>query len=68
MSKTKQATDVRDVILERMESKGQNLTWLSEITEIPYGTIISCLKRKLFSLNQDNLDKINKALETDYSL
>lgn len=68
MAKTKQLTDVRDVILHRMETKGQSLTWLSDTTGIPYGTIISCLKRKLFSLSQENLDKINTALETDYKL
>lgn len=66
MAKEKVLTDVRDVIMEKMTSEGRVLTWLSNTADIPYDTLNSCLKRKLFSLSQENLDKINKALGTTY--
>lgn len=68
MAKTKELTDVRDIILQRMSSEGRSLTWLSMATEISYNTLISCLKKKLFSLSEANLSKINKALGTDFKL
>ena len=66
MAKEKIATDVRDVIMEKMNNEGRVLTWLSETTKIPYDTLNSCLKRKLFSLSDENLAKINLALGTDF--
>ena len=60
MAKTKELTDIRDIILKRMSDEGRSLTWLADKTDISYNTIISCLKKKLFSLSQENLDKINK--------
>jgi len=68
MAKEKVLTDIRDVIMKQMKDEGRSLTWLSKKTEISYDTIYSCLVKKLFSLSQDNLDKVNEALETDYSL
>tara|TARA_R110000868_G_scaffold106444_3_gene291933 strand:- start:1827 stop:2036 length:210 start_codon:yes stop_codon:yes gene_type:complete len=66
MAKEKVIDDVRDVIMEKMNSEGRVLTWLSNTTEISYDTLNSCLKRKLFSLSQENLEKINKALGTSF--
>ena len=66
MAKEKILTDVRDVIMEKMNSEGRVLTWLSNTTGIPYDTLNSCLKRKLFSLNDENLVKINEALGTSF--
>lgn len=66
MAKLKE--DVRTSIMAKMKSEGRSLKWLSEKTEINYNTIHSCLVRKLFSVSQDNLDKINKALEADFLL
>ncbi len=68
MAKQKVLTDVRDLILAKMKDEGRLLTWLSKKTKIPYGTLEACLKRKMFSLSQANLDKINKALETDFTV
>jgi len=67
MPKEKVLTDVRDVIMDKMNSEGRVLTWLSETTKIPYDTLNSCLKRKLFSLSEENLGKINIALETNFT-
>lgn len=66
MSKEKVITDVRELIMNKMEEEGRTLVWLSERTEINYNTLHSCLKRKLFVLSLDNLDKINKALGTNF--
>ncbi len=66
MAKEKVIDDVRDVIMEKMNSEGRVLTWLSNTTKISYDTLNSCLKRKLFSLSQENLEKINKALGTSF--
>lgn len=68
MAKIKPPTDVRDIIMKKMNDEGRALTWLFKTTGIPYDTLYSCLKKKLFSLSQDNLDKINEALETELIL
>lgn len=66
MAKEKVLTDVRDIIMHKMNSEGRVLTWLQEKTKIPYDTLYSCLKKKLFSLSQENLSKINQALGTNF--
>jgi hypothetical protein len=60
--------DTRELIMNKMDSEGRTLQWLAGTTKINYNTLHSCIKRKLFSLNQENLDKINEALETDFTL
>jgi len=60
--------DVRDAIMRRMKDEGRNLTWLSKKADISYNTVFSCLRKKLFSLSQENLDKINEALGTDFNI
>lgn len=60
--------DVRVAIVRRMKSKGQSYKWLAKTTKIPYDTLYSCLKKRLFSLSEENLKKINAALETDFIL
>lgn len=66
MAKTKELTDIRDIIMKRMKDEGRNLTWLSQKTDISYNTIFSCLRKKLFSLSPENLSKINEALRTSF--
>ncbi len=68
MPKEKIAADVRDVINNKMTSEGRALSWLSDKTSINYNTLYSCIKRKIFPMSQENLDKINEALETDFKL
>lgn len=68
MAKTKELTDIRDIVMKRMSDEGRSLTWLSEKTNISYNTIFSCLRKKLFNLSQANLDKINEALKTEFTL
>ena len=66
MSKEKVMADARDLIMEKMNSEGRVLTWLAKETEIPYDTIYSCIKKKLFSLSDSNLAKINQVLGTTF--
>ena len=66
MSKEKVISDVRDLVIEKMKSDGRTFVWLSEATSIPYDTLNGCIKRKLFSLSDDNLAKINDVLGTDF--
>ena len=66
MPKEKIITDVRDLIMNKMDSEGRVLTWLAEKTTIGYDTLYSCLRKKLFNLSQGNLEKINEALDTNF--
>jgi len=59
--------DPRDLIMAKMTGEGRMIKWLAEITEIPYGTLYGCLVRRQFSLSDENLKLINKALETDFA-
>lgn len=68
MLKEKVLTDARDIIMKKMKDEGRTLTWLEKKTTIPYDTLYSCLKKKLFSISQENLSKINVALETEYTI
>lgn len=60
--------DVRDLIMEKMKDEGRSFSWLSKKTGIPYNTLYACIMRKSFSINQDNLSRINSALNTNYSV
>ena len=66
MVKKKTPTNVRDVIMEKMNSEGRKLTWLAKQTKIPYYTLDACLKRNKFSVSDKNLKKINLALGTEF--
>jgi lambda repressor-like predicted transcriptional regulator len=62
------ALDVRVIIMDKMDNEGRALSWLADKTGINYNTLYSILKRRIFPLSEDNLNKINKALETDFVL
>jgi len=64
----KEAVDVRDEILEHLKNDERTLHWLSKKVELNYATLYSCFVQKTFSLSQDNLDKINDTLQTDFKL
>lgn len=53
--------------MEKMDNEGRQLSWLSDKTGINYNTLYSVLRRRIFDLSQDNLNKINQALETDFT-
>ena len=58
--------DVRDDIIEHLNLIERRLSWLSTKTEIPYHTLYSVFKKKMFVLSDRNLAKINRVLETDF--
>ena len=58
--------DVRDDILDHLNSIERRISWLSEKTEVPYHTLYSALKMKRFVLSDRNLAKINRVLSTDF--
>lgn len=67
MEEQKTAIDIREKIMEKMRSEGRTLQWLSNETGIKYATLHSCVKRMLFALSQENLDKIQTALGTIFN-
>lgn len=58
--------DVRDLIVQALKDDDRDLMWLHKKTEIPYGTIYSCLTQRLFQVSDKNLNKINEVLGTDF--
>lgn len=66
MEDEKLVEDIREVIMNKMDAEGRTLQWLSDKTTINYNTLHSCIKRKLFSLSLENLEKINEALGTSF--
>lgn len=59
-------TDVRDIIKIHLEEIERDWAWLARKTDIPYATIYSCFVQRLFKVSDENLEKINTALGTDF--
>lgn len=68
MAKEKVVADVRDSIMEKMDAEGRALSWLADVTQINYNTLYSCLKRKQFTISEENLKAINTALGTNFKI
>lgn len=64
--KEKVSTDVIDLILKHLEEDERDLAWLHRKTGIPYATLYSCFKQRLFKVSVSNLSKINKVLGTNF--
>ncbi len=62
----KEPIDVRDKILKHLEEDHRNLKYLTKITDIPYGTLYSCFVQRTFSITDENLEKINAALNSSF--
>ncbi len=58
--------DRRDVITDHLKEIERDWAWLARKTDIPYATIYSCFVQRLFKVSDDNLEKINEVLETDF--
>ena len=65
---TKETIDVRDAILQHLEEIERPLSWISEKADIPYSSVYSIFKQRTFSLSSENLEKINTALNTDFTI
>ncbi len=70
MAKIKESPkmDARDLILAKMNDEGRKLSWLAEKTGINYGTLYSCIVKKIYILTEKNLQLINEVLQTDFKL
>lgn len=68
MAKKETVLDVRDLIIEKLKHEERSLAWLSRKAEIPYGTLYTNFVHRTFQVSQENLNKINIILETDFSL
>ena len=66
MQKEVLEVDNRDKILEALKADRRSIQWLSDMSEIPYMTLYSCLSQKLFKVSINNLEKINNVLGTDF--
>lgn len=66
---TKQELTVEQKIIKHMEDNGQMLSWLASKVEVTPGHLHSVLKGEgnvKRELTAENLEKINKALGTDF--
>lgn len=59
-------SDNRELILKKVRDDERNLMWLSKKTGIPYGTLYYCCVRKQFLMSNENLEKVNKILNTSF--
>lgn len=60
--------DNRDLVKAKLEEIERDWAWLSRKTEIPYPTIYSCFVLRHFKASEENLNKINEVLETDFTV
>lgn len=58
--------DVRDLIMNHLKSDGRRLPWLAEQTKLSYAHLYFILVRKERDLTEDNKDKINIILNTNF--
>lgn len=65
---TKKAIDVRDEILTYLESEQRPLRFISNNTDIPYGSVYSIFEQRTMELTQEKLDKVNQVLGTNFTL
>jgi predicted transcriptional regulator len=59
--------NVKDLILLHLEQEERPLAWLARKSEIPYGTLYGILIHRVMKFSDDNLEKVNKAMGTDFS-
>jgi hypothetical protein len=68
MAKKETIVDVRDLIEDKLREMERSLAWLSRQTKIPYNTMYSNFRHRLYQVSQENLNKINEVLNTDFTL
>ena len=59
--------DVRDEVLDHLKAIERPLSWLSTKADINYSTVYSVLKQRTFKFSEENLNKINNALGTNFT-
>jgi lambda repressor-like predicted transcriptional regulator len=63
---TNEKVDVRDEIMEWLETNERSMAWLAEKTGINYNTLYSILKQKVMKLSAARLELINNFLATKF--
>ena len=58
--------DVRDEILEYLKSIERPMVWLATKADINYSTVYSVLRQRTFNFSEENINKINAALGTNF--
>lgn len=58
--------NVKDLILLHLEQIERPLAWLSRKSGIKYGTLYGILIHRIMNLSDENLAKINNAMETNF--
>lgn len=66
MASKKTIIHPKDAILNHLREIKRPLSWLREVTDIPYGSLYSIFKHGSMELTQERLDKINKGLGTNF--
>lgn len=65
---TTKKVDARKLILNHLKQIRRPLAWISDVTDIPYGTVYGIFTQRIIELTQERLDKINAGLGTDFKL
>lgn len=63
---TNEKVDVRDEIMEWLETNERSMAWLAEKNGINYNTLYSILKQKVMKLSAARLELINNFLATKF--
>lgn len=58
----------KEKIINHLKKEERDYGWLSRKTDIPYPTLYSIFVQGTFKLNQERLNLINIALDTDFKL
>lgn len=68
MAEITQPPTVKQKIAQHLKKEERDWSWLSRKTDIPYSTIYSIFVKDDFKLNQERLNLINHALNTNFEL
>ncbi len=68
MSTKEKKADVHKSIRKKLIELERSLMWLSKKTNINYHGLYSCLIRRHYDITENNLNKINEVLQTDFKI
>jgi len=66
MENVEKKVSTRVAIKKYLKENRRKLAYLSDITDIPYGTIYGIFIQQTMELSPERLEKINTALGTDF--
>lgn len=68
MENVEKRVTARVAIKKYLKDNRRKLSWLAEMTDIPYGTIYGVFIQQTMELTPERLEKINAAIGTDFKL